>query len=64
MTAQPVTVEFEAAIANGTSAIKIDGEPGAGGRVTFAVDGSNILGLLKLTQLRGTMLRVKVEVLR
>jgi hypothetical protein len=55
-------IEFAATIpTNLSSAIKIDGDDKAGGRLTLDVPGTDIAPLLKLTMLRGLLLAVTVE---
>jgi len=54
-------VTMVACIANSTSAIKFEGEQGAGGRVTFEVDGSQVAELAALLLKRGKRLIIIVK---
>jgi len=58
---EPIT--FVAAVANTPSAIRVEGEPDAGGRLLLEIPGSDIAQLLRLTTLRGKVLRITAEVL-
>lgn len=54
-------VEFVAAIPDLASAITVDGEADAGGRLKLDVPGTDIAPLLRLIAWRGKLLRVTVE---
>jgi hypothetical protein len=55
-------IEFSATIpTNLGSAIKIDGDDKAGGRLTLDIPGTDIAPLIKLTMLRGKLLVVTIE---
>ena len=55
-------IEFVAVIPDLGSAITIDGEEGAGGRLKLDIPGTDIAPLLRLIAWRGRLLRITVEV--
>jgi hypothetical protein len=55
-------ISFSAVIpTNLSSAIKIDGDDQAGGRLTLDIPGTDIAPLLMLTMLRGKLLKITVQ---
>ena len=58
----PNPLTFLAAIADTTTAIKVAGGNGEGGKLTLDVSGDDLPSLLKLVLYRGKVLRVTVEV--